>query len=136
MKKLPKEITENIVYTESSLQYMGGFADMEGGKKADLIIYKDKISLIFARSVKTILIDDLIITEIKSEIQLQNDINLAKILTWGIFALGSTKEVVKNYILISYNDKIDGERYIVLKSSNNEKIVKLIRETKSNRVNM
>jgi hypothetical protein len=122
--------TEGVVESDIFSVLISGFPDTEGGKKVHFKIYEDKIRLEFTGiNFKEIPMNKIINAEIMSNQQIESGVNLGSILIYGIFAIGKTKSIVKNYSVITYDDN-GVNRSIIIESSNNEKMVRKIREIK------
>jgi hypothetical protein len=113
---------EGIILTING-QYLGGFNDIEGGKHNTCVLYKDQLKIYFnPQNYKVINLSNINNIGIKSDIQIQNDITLGRLLTVGVLAFGLKKKktLVNNYVIINY----DNNENIVLEMDNNEQLVR------------
>lgn len=138
MKDHQKDKENGMIVSDLYATYVGGFADLEGGRGLHIKVYNDKVTMQSNKAVqvgndmftKVINMDNILNAEIKSEQQLQSDISLGNILTLGVFSLGKSKNVVQNYTIIRYKNSRDEMRDIVIQSQKNEQIVRAIRKLK------
>lgn len=114
-------------------EYLGGLDDTEGGKSVTIKVYKtNTLHLNFGKlgmDEKIILLKDIKDIGIKSDIEIQKEISLGRLVAFGIFALGMKKQKTKveNYTIIKYNDG-KKEQNIILKLTNNENFVRKIKK--------
>lgn len=106
----------------AGVKYMGGFEDLEGGKDVKTFVLNDEeqdLVLIIDLSRKIIHKKDIVNVVIQTEQQLVQNINLGKIVAFGIFALGmkDTKSVAVNYVVLSYKDEKNDIKNIILQSN-------------------
>jgi cytochrome oxidase Cu insertion factor (SCO1/SenC/PrrC family) len=117
-----------ILRTMDSGQYLGGFDDVEGGKKIQCTLYKDKLNIYFvSKYSKNISVSNINNIKIKSDIQMQNDVTLGRLLTVGVLAFGMKKKktIVNNYVVLNYDNNGKDEN-IILQTDKNEDIVREI----------
>jgi len=116
---------EGLISTTINNKYFGGFDEFEGGKTFPLKFFYDRLELYLSKSPKIINMVDINKISIKSDIQIQNDVTLGRLLAVGVLAFGMKKKrtIVNNYLVINYNDN-GTERNIILQTSNNENMVK------------
>jgi hypothetical protein len=123
-----KDKDDGIILRTLGGKYLGGFNDIEGGKNAGCVLYDNRIQIHFSsKNYKTINISNINNIGIKSDVQIQNDVTLNRLLAVGVLAFGLKKKqtIVNNYLVINYNND-NKEENIILQTNRNEDIVKKI----------
>lgn len=133
-EKVNKE--KGIEVRDFNSKYIGGFQDVIGGIKADIMVKQNEIQIGLWRTgkidYKFIPMDIVINAEIKSENQIAKEVSLGKMIVFGAlaFAMKNEKSVVKNYLVISC-DENGYRRDLVFESNYSERLVKEIRRIKN-----
>lgn len=137
-KSTEREKKEDIIVSDKFAEYIGGFPDVSGGKRAHIIVKQNEVEIIlspFENIIKKVIPMEVITNaEIKSESQITNEVTLGRMLLLGplAFAFKKEKSIVKNYLVISCK-KQDKEISLIFKtgSISEESIVNKIREIKN-----
>jgi hypothetical protein len=137
-KSTEREKKEDIIVSDKFAEYIGGFPDVSGGKRAYITVKQNEIEIVlspFANTIKKVIPMEVITNaEIKSESQITNEVTLGRMLLLGplAFAFKKEKSIVKNYLVISCK-KQDKEISLIFKtgSISEESIVNKIREIKN-----
>jgi hypothetical protein len=118
-----------VLYQEFGAMFLGGFPDVEGGKKVDITLGNLGLSLnIKGYGTKSLSKSKIKNVEIKTNQQIEREIGLGKLMVFGFLSLAmrSNKTVVKNYVDITY-DENGMTRDIILESNSNENLVRQLR---------
>lgn len=110
--------TKGILYRTSG-EYFGGYNDIEGRKKLNCIISKDKLIITISKIEKTIKISAIKNVSIKSDTQIRSNIVLGRLFNVDI---KKQKTKANNYIVIKFNAKEN----IILNMINNNKFIDTI----------
>lgn len=138
-KQKQQRLEKGIVFESLNSTYIGGFPDINGGTPVNVVVYKDKIEFTttfnnnrYATIVKSMNMNDIQKVFISTKSQIQASIGLGKMLVFGVlaFAMAGSKTVVKNYLVMNYKYE-DDIISIVLDTSQNEELVKIINELKN-----
>lgn len=105
-----KEINREsgILYKDSTVKYLGGFPTIEGDKNCTLEIKDIYLNLsIEGNSTRVISLSKIKDVRIISKEQLQEKINLGKLIVFGWLSLAMKKDsktIVNNFLQIEYNN--------------------------------
>lgn len=119
---------KNEVLFRGEGEYLGGLSDTEGGKKFTCIFDKNNIAF-KGKLTMRIRISNIKNIAIKSEMQIQSDISLGKMVVFGVFALAmkNKKTVVNNYSVMNIYQH-GKDQTIILRMQDNEKFVRQIQK--------
>lgn len=123
-KQEQSRVQRDVLYEDFNAVYLGGLPNKEGGKKVNLTLKSDRLSLV---GLKTIFKKDILGAEIQSEQQIVNNVSLGKIVTFGLLSLGmqNAKTIVKNYVIVRFLEGNE-ERNMILECNGMERVVGLI----------
>ena len=133
-----KEVKAGVIYSIWESTYIGGYDDVAGGKKAEILLFKNKLDINFVTNMsnsKSINIENINTIKIMSQELIQNEISIGKMLIFGVLAFGmrDNKTTVNNYLVVNYNEDNLNYNVIlsVLSNSAMENLIKKYKEIKT-----